>query len=166
MTDPRPTAPDTAQITAWLNARLAGFDAHMGLRFVDAGPARVVARVELGPQHRQPFGLVHGGLYAAVIEAICSTGGGVAVFAQGRTVVGLDNHTSFHRAARPGVITATATPVKVGRRTHLWRAEILDSADRLVATGQVRLMVVDPKADLGRELPPGELAPGPDTDPQ
>ena len=27
MTDPRPTAPDTAQITAWLNARLAGFDA-------------------------------------------------------------------------------------------------------------------------------------------
>jgi uncharacterized protein (TIGR00369 family) len=143
-------APLPDHFTDWLNTHLDGFDAVLGLCFLEAGPERMVAEMTVGPQHTQPFGLVHGGVYAALIETLCSAGGAITVLDRGLTVVGLDNHTSFHRATRAGAqLVGTATPIKTGRRTQLWRADIVDEAARLVASGQVRLMVVDPQADLG-----------------
>lgn len=62
----------------------------------------------------------------------------------GKTVVGLDNQTSFIRAPREGMLTATGTPVTRGRCTQLWDVVIRDQAGQTIATGRVRLLVVDP----------------------
>jgi 1,4-dihydroxy-2-naphthoyl-CoA hydrolase len=40
----------------------------LGLNFQEMGPERVVASFEAGPDHHQPWGLVHGGVFTAVIE--------------------------------------------------------------------------------------------------
>ena len=131
----------------------------MGLRFVSAEPGEVVAELEVGPIHLQPYGLVHGGVHAGLIETVCSVGAHLNV-ADGKGVVGVENHTSFIRAATSGTLVARATPVHVGRRAQLWQAEVRDGNDRLLARGTLRTMVIS----LGGGEPGGGTRPK-DSDP-
>jgi uncharacterized protein (TIGR00369 family) len=138
-------------VVALINARMGGFNKALGLRFVAATPQELVAELEIGDQHRQPYGLVHGGVYASMIETVCSTGAALSVFAEGKSCVGLDNATSFLRAARAGTLRCTATPLVRGRRSQVWDARIHDEEDRLIATGRVRLLVLEPGAEAAGE---------------
>ena len=116
----------------------------LGLTLVTATRDEVVATIPLTAKHRQPAGIVHGGVYASIVESVASCGAAIDALAHGKTVVGLDNQTSFIRAIREGTVTATGTPVTRGRRTQLWDVVIRDEAGQTVATGRVRLLVVDP----------------------
>jgi uncharacterized protein (TIGR00369 family) len=143
---------DDAQDPARLRTAFAnGWDAAMGLRYVRMSRDEVVVEYDVGDIHKQPYGIVHGGVHCGVIEGICSTGAGIDAMARGQSVVGLENHTSFVRAVRSGTITATATPVTRGRRVQLWEATCRDEQGRVVATGRVRLLCLDPGTELAGE---------------
>lgn len=129
------------------------WDEVVGLRVLSATPDEVRGRVEVRPTHRQPLGLVHGGVLSGVIESLASVGAAVGAMAEGKHVVGVENHTSFVRAVREGALEATATPLTRGRRTQLWEVTIRGEDGALVATGRVRLLVLDPDAQIaGREV--------------
>ncbi len=64
---------------ATMNESLTGWNKAMGLHFIRASADEVVAELEVGEQHRQPYGIVHGGVHSGVIEALCSVG--AALFA-------------------------------------------------------------------------------------
>jgi len=127
-----------------INGLIGGFNKSMGLRFVKAAPNEFVAEIEIDERHLQPYGIVHGGVYAGMIETLCSTGAALNVFSEGKSAVGLENTTSFLRAVRSGTLRCTARPVLTGKRSHVWEAQVTDDRDRLVATGRVRLMVLEP----------------------
>ena len=134
-----------------INERLGGYNNVIGLRFVEASPDRFVAEWEIDERHLQPYGLVHGGVYAGMIESLCSTGAALSVWNEGKSTVGLENTTAFLRAVRSGTLRGTARPLARGRRSHVWEAEIKDDRDRLVASGRVRHMVLDPGAEADGE---------------
>jgi 1,4-dihydroxy-2-naphthoyl-CoA hydrolase len=115
-----------------------GLNKALGFSLDEAGPDRVVMSWTVGPQHLQPYGIVHGGVYCAVVEASASVGAAVWFGERGK-VVGAANHTNFLRAVREGRLVATATPIHRGRSQQLWQVEVVDDADRLVARGEVRL---------------------------
>src|SRR5512140_986568 len=98
----------------------AGWRKAMGLHIVRATVDEVVAELTVGPEHRQPYGIVHGGVHAGVIETLASIGAALHAMPAGKNVVGLENHTSFLRAVRSGKLTATAKPIMSGRRSHVW----------------------------------------------
>jgi len=143
-----------------INERLGGYNSVIGLRFVEASPDRFVAELEIDERHLQPYGLVHGGVYAGMIESLCSTGAALSVWNEGQSTVGLENTTAFLRAVRSGTLRGTARPLARGRRSHVWEAEIKDDRDRLVASGRVRLMVLDPGAEADGETVTLEAPPG------
>jgi len=143
-----------------INERLGGYNSVIGLRFVEASPDRFVAELEIDERHLQPYGLVHGGVYAGMIESLCSTGAALSVWNEGKNTVGLENTTAFLRAVRSGTLQGTARPLARGRRSHVWEAEIKDDRDRLVASGRVRLMVLDPGAEADGETVTLEAPPG------
>jgi uncharacterized protein (TIGR00369 family) len=129
----------------------AGFDAAMGFRFVRLSRDEVVVEYDVGDQHKQGYGIVHGGVHCGVVETVCSTGAALDAMARGQSVVGLENHTSFVRAVRGGRVTVTATPVTRGRRVQLWEATSRDEQGRVVATGRVRLLCLDAGSELAGE---------------
>ncbi|MAQ15932.1 MAG: hypothetical protein CMN30_14205 [Sandaracinus sp.] len=134
-------APDHA---ALLNGLRKGFDEAMGFEYVTATLDEVSARLTVGPVHLQAYGLVHGGVHAGLIEVLCSAGAAMNAMARGQEgAVGLENHTSFLRAVREGVLVGTARPVVRGRRTQVWEASVTDAEDRVVATGRVRLLCLE-----------------------
>jgi 1,4-dihydroxy-2-naphthoyl-CoA hydrolase len=121
-----------------------GFDSELGLTYDEITPDGVRAQLEIHDRLLQPWGIVHGGVYCAIIESLCSVAGHMWLVENGGgTVVGVNNNTDFLRAIRSGTITATSTPIHRGRRQQLWLITITDESDRVVARGQVRLQNID-----------------------
>ncbi|MFB1298335.1 PaaI family thioesterase [Mycobacterium sp. pW049] len=118
----------------------AGFDKELGLTYLEMTPDGGRAQLAITQKLLQPWGIVHGGVYCAVIESMASVSGHVWLSENGGgTVVGVNNNTDFLRAIRSGTVTATSTPIHRGRRQQLWLITITDETDRTVARGQVRL---------------------------
>lgn len=129
-----------------------GLDRLLGFDFTEVSGDRVVVSWTVGPQHLQPFGIVHGGTYCAAHETAASIAG-QAWLRDGGLVVGVNNSTDFLRQAREGAqMTSAATPVHRGRTQQLWLVETSDADGRLVARGQVRLVRID------GTMPPDMLA--------
>jgi uncharacterized protein (TIGR00369 family) len=139
---------------ARLNASLDGWNSSMGVQFVRATADEVVAEVQIGVPHRQAYGIVHGGLYSGLVETVASVGAALFAMKRGQSVVGLENHTSFLHAVREGLLRATALPLMRGRRTQVWQATIADANDRIVATGRVRLLSLEPDSSIAGEAIP------------
>jgi uncharacterized protein (TIGR00369 family) len=123
----------------------APFDKELGLEFTEISPDRTRARLDVVPKLLQPMGIVHGGVYCAMVESLASVAAYTWMAAKGGegSVVGVNNNTDFLRAIGSGMIYGTAIPIHRGRRQQLWQVTIVDSDERLVARGQVRLHNLD-----------------------
>lgn len=123
----------------------------MGLVVTRATVDEVGCEWDVGEQHHQGYGIVHGGVHCGVIETLASTGAAISAGTRGQTVVGLENNTSFIRAVRAGKLHATSKPITRGRRTQVWETVITDAGGQTVATGRVRLLCLDPGAEIAGE---------------
>lgn len=150
MSDGPSLLPD-ADIVGYLNAHPGGFVKALGLRFTRVDEEEAVCELPVGPHLEQPYGIVHGGVYSAMVETLASVGAGVWALRRGRTVVGLENSTSFIRAVRSGVLRGVARPIHRGRNTHVWDIVITDDEGRIAATGRVRMMCLEPGASIAGE---------------
>lgn len=128
-----------------------GFLGAAGLEVEELTAGRVVGHIELGVEHHTPWGIVHGGVYAAAVESAASLGASAAVEEQGLVAVGLTNTTHFLRRVTSGRVTVTAVPLHQGRTQQLWQVDVNDQSGRLVAHGELRLQNVDMKASQTTE---------------
>lgn len=123
------------------------FDGVLGVELLDEGPDPVRAQVRVQEHHKQPLGLVHGGVYASIAESITSAATFRAVFPDGDSAQGMSNQTSFLRPIFGGTIHAVARPRHRGRTTWVWEVEVSDDEDRLCALVRTTIAV--------RSLPAG-----------
>ncbi len=124
------------------------FMAATGLVLDEVSGTRVTGHIDLGPDQHQPFGIVHGGVYASAVEMVGSIGAGVAVRDRGQIVVGVNNNTHFLASMKEGRVDVVAIPIVQGRTQQLWTVDITRSSDgRLVATGQLRLQNIEARTD-------------------
>jgi uncharacterized protein (TIGR00369 family) len=131
---------------------VGGFDALYGLELLECHDDLVRAQVVVRDEIRQPFGLVHGGVFAAIAETLASLGTAVVVLPDGNAAMGLSNSTSFLRPITDGTIHARALRRHRGRTTWVWDVEITDDAGRLCALTRMTIAV--------RPVPGGAVAPG------
>lgn len=137
---------------AWMTQNLLGFDALVGMRFVHVDAARVHATLEVTARHTQPYGLVHGGVYAALGESACSVGAAMAVIAAGNNAVGVENKTRFHRGTRPGTtLHIEAAPLSANDRLTTWKAVITSEEGIRHATSWVRIAILKPGTRIAGE---------------
>ncbi len=118
-----------------------GFDRLYGLELLEISDELVRGRVPVRAELKQPAGLVHGGVYAAIAESLATNGTAASVFATGHTAMGLSNQTSFLRPITSGSIHAVARPRHRGRTTWVWEVELSDEEDRLCAITRVTVAV-------------------------
>jgi len=134
-----------------MNARsmqTSGFDALYGLELERVDGEEVRARVVVDNRHLQPFGIVHGGLYASIAESMASVGTYVGT-GEAKFVAGLSNHTSFLRPVFPGdTVTAVGLPRHRGKTTWVWEVELTTSAGKACALSRVTIAVREPPLSL------------------
>jgi uncharacterized protein (TIGR00369 family) len=129
-----------------------GFDAFYGLELLELGPEVARARLQVRDQHKQPFGLVHGGIYASIAEGLASYSTVSVVLPQGSVASGMSNSTSFLRPVTAGTIEAYAVCKHAGRTTWVWEVEMRDDQERLCAVSRVTV-AVRPLPDAAPPLP-------------
>ncbi len=140
-----PAASGTAMVPRMsdeIRSRLdRGFDRLYGLELTEIGEALMRATVAVREVLKQPAGVVHGGVYAAIAESLATTGTTLAVRGDGNTAMGLSNQTSFLRPISAGAINAEARVRHRGRTTWIWEVELTDDAGRLCALTRVTVAV-------------------------
>lgn len=135
----------SASIPSSLDADLTGqFASYIGLKIHRVEVDRVEATWTAGEKLHQPYGIVHGGVYCAVVETLASVGA-AAWFGTRGTVVGVNNNTDFYKAVSEGTITSTATPLHRGRSQQVWVVESVQDDGTVVSRGQVRLQNLEGK---------------------
>jgi 1,4-dihydroxy-2-naphthoyl-CoA hydrolase len=116
-------------------------DEVLGFETLEAGPELARSRAQVLDRHKQPFGLVHGGVYAAMAESLASVATYMAVAGEGKIAVGQSNYTSFMRPIFSGSVHAEARRRHRGGTTWVWEVELTDDAGRLCALSRVTMAV-------------------------
>lgn len=113
----------------------------IGLEYLDSSAEEVRARLAVTDAVRQPMGLVHGGVFAAMAESVCSAATWLNVNAEGMAAMGQSNSATFMRPITEGHVNLVARPRHRGRTTWVWDVEITDDADRLCALVRMTVAV-------------------------
>jgi 1,4-dihydroxy-2-naphthoyl-CoA hydrolase len=125
-------------------------DGVLGFEYLGADAETASGRFEVQNRHRQPFGIVHGGVYAAFAEGLCSSATYLNVASSGKIAVGSSNHTSFLRPVSEGIVVATARALHRGRTTWVWECEFTNADGKRCAVTRVTLAVIDPPSQAPR----------------
>jgi uncharacterized protein (TIGR00369 family) len=116
-----------------------------------------VLEVELEEKHLQPFGYVHGGAIASVMDAATFW----AVFPQVKDGMGLTTveiKVNFLAPVREGKLLAKGRCIKIGKTLALGDATIYDGNGNLLAHGTATMMIVpDLKVEGQENLPPKQI---------
>ena len=98
----------------------------LDIRVLQRTDDEILAQVPVTDGLKQPLGLVHGGVFATLADALTVT--------EGRAI---SNQTSFLRPITDGTIHARARRRHQGRTTAVWEVDISDDAGRLCALVRV-----------------------------
>ena len=115
---------------------------HLGIRFVETTPERVVAELD----HRPALTTVGGALHGGTLMALADIVGATATFLNlppGTTTTTLESKTNFFTAGREGVVRAETTPLHRGRKTMVWQTRLTDESGRLLAMTVQTQMVLE-----------------------
>jgi uncharacterized protein (TIGR00369 family) len=116
----------------------------LGIRFVEAGPERVVAELT----YREDLTTIGGSLHGGTLMALADTVGATATVLNlpaGATTTTLESKTNFMAAARAGVVRAESTPLHRGRSTMVWQTRVTDESGRLLSVTTQTQMVLAPR---------------------
>jgi 1,4-dihydroxy-2-naphthoyl-CoA hydrolase len=119
----------------------SGFAESVGTEWLSLDPDDARARIAVEQRHLQPYGIVHGGVYATLAESLCSAATHGAVGEDGMVAMGQSNDTTFLRPIGDGHITATAKTRHRGRTTWIWDVEMSDDEGRVCALSRMTIAV-------------------------
>jgi 1,4-dihydroxy-2-naphthoyl-CoA hydrolase len=120
------------------------FNGLVGLGVSDADEHSARAELPVRRELMQPWGVVHGGVFATIAESLASWATAIVVGPEGHVAMGLSNATSFLRPLSAGTIHALATRRHRGRTTWVWDVDMRDDEGRLCATSRVTIAVRPP----------------------
>lgn len=114
----------------------------MGFEMHELTAERVVGSIPV-EGNTQPFGLLHGGASAVLVETLASMGAIAHGHPDNKVAVGVDLNVTHIRSATQGRVTGVATPLHLGRRTAVYQVEITDDEGRRTAIGRLTCQMLD-----------------------
>jgi 1,4-dihydroxy-2-naphthoyl-CoA hydrolase len=115
----------------------------IGIRVTEIGPDFVRATMPVNPRTHQPMGVLHGGASVALAETVGSLAANMCVDQNLYICMGQEINANHLRPVSSGIVTATARPYHIGKRSHVWHIEIRDEQDKLVCVSRLTMAVVD-----------------------
>ncbi len=117
----------------------------IGIEITDIGDDFICGKMPVDERTTQPFGLLHGGASAALAETLGSIGGGIKVYSNNETVVGIEINANHLKSVRDGWVYGKATPIRIGKKIQVWNIEITNENDDLICVSRLTLAVIPKK---------------------
>ena len=123
-----------------------GMATAIGIEILELTPERVTATMPVDERTRQPFGILHGGASMALAETVASIGATACIDRERFVAVGQEINGNHIRSKSDGIVTAVATPIHVGGRSHVWSIRITDEQGALICIARCTMAIVPKKA--------------------
>jgi 1,4-dihydroxy-2-naphthoyl-CoA hydrolase len=115
----------------------------IGIRVTQVGPDFLSATMPVTSTTHQPMGVLHGGASVALAETVGSLAANMCVDPELYVCLGQEINANHLRPVSSGLVTATARPYHIGKRSHVWSIEIRDEQQKLVCVSRLTMAVVD-----------------------
>lgn len=115
----------------------------LGIEISEIGEDHLVATMPATPDHHNPIGMVHGGANVALAETVASYAANFAVDFERFYCVGQEINANHLKASRNGLLTATAKPLHLGKRTSVWEVKIINSKGELCCVSRMTAAVIE-----------------------
>jgi 1,4-dihydroxy-2-naphthoyl-CoA hydrolase len=89
--------------------------------------------------------LLHGGASVALAETLGSIAGGIRVYPNNETVVGIEINASHLKSTQKGWVMGKAIPIRIGKKIHVWEIKITNEKNELICISRLTLAVIKKK---------------------
>lgn len=115
---------------------------YIGIEFTEIGENYLKGRMPVDQRTNQPYGLLHGGASCVLAETLGSIGSALVIDQSAFICVGLEINANHIRSARNGFVTGTASPLHLGKSTHVWDIKISDEDQKLVCVSRLTVAII------------------------
>lgn len=116
----------------------------LGIEILERGENYLKGRMPVDERTKQPFGLLHGGASCVLAETLGSFASFMCVDESKFRTVGLEINANHIKSATKGFVVGVATPIHLGKKTHIWDIRITDQAtDSLVCVSRLTVAVLE-----------------------
>lgn len=117
------------------------------LKWVEIGEDFLKLSMPVDNTTRQPYGFLHGGASCVLAETVGSVGSALIIDREKYYCVGLEINANHLRSVSEGAVTATATPLHLGKSTHVWDIKIYDEKGKLFCVSRLTVAILAIKKD-------------------
>lgn len=114
---------------------------HLNIKYTEIGDNYLQGTMPVDTRTIQPHGLLHGGASVVLAETLGSVAANLAVD-KDFVCVGTEINASHLRSVRKGVVTGTATALRLGRSAQVWQINICDQRGHLVCSSRLTVAVI------------------------
>ena len=127
----------------------------LSMKLLEAGPGFSLLEIDLSEKHLQPFGFVHGGVFASIIDAAAFWSIFYEIEKQNAGATTVDLKLTSLAPAAAGNLIARGSRIKLGKTLGYGEARVTDENGKLLAHGTSTLMILpDNTLATDEPLPP------------
>jgi uncharacterized protein (TIGR00369 family) len=117
----------------------------LSMKIIDIGPGFSVVEIELSQKHLQPFGFVHGGVFASIVDAAAFWAIFYQIENQNAGATTVDVKLNYLAPAVSGKLIAKGRQIKLGKTLGYAEAEVSTESGKLLAHGTSTLILLPGK---------------------
>lgn len=114
----------------------------LGIEFTEYTDNSLTATMPVTSKTKQPFGLLHGGASVVLAESLGSCASAILIDQTKYSAVGLEINANHLRSVRSGIVKGVATPIRLGRTSHVWDIKIYDEKEKMVCVSRLTVAVI------------------------
>ena len=117
-------------------------DEHLGIKIIDVGDDYITGTMPADARTFQPYGIVHGGANVVLAETLGSIAGANVIDMSTTRCMGQEVSATHLRPVSSGLVTGTAKPIHLGRRSHVWEIRLTNDQGKLTCIAKLILAIV------------------------
>lgn len=91
---------------------------------------------------QQPYGFLHGGASCILAETVGSVASALVIDQEKYYCVGLEINANHLRSVTQGPVVAVASPLHLGKSTHVWDIKIYDEKEKLFCVSRLTVAIL------------------------
>ena len=131
--------PDPALIDAMSKGTI---DEHLGIKITRVGDDYLSGTMPADKRTFQPYGIVHGGANVVLAETLGSIAGAHVIDTNSLLCLGQEVSATHLRPVSSGMVTGTARPIHLGKRSHVWEIRLENDQGKLSCIAKLILAIV------------------------
>ena len=131
--------PDPALIDAMSKGTI---DEHLGIKITQVGDDYLSGTMPADKRTFQPYGIVHGGANVVLAETLGSIAGAHVIDSNSLLCLGQEVSATHLRPVSSGMVTGTARPIHLGKRSHVWEIRLENDQGKLSCIAKLILAIV------------------------